>query len=63
LSAELFRQVGGTNKWDKYRLGTGLTYRIKKLGRFGLSYFLEKEIDQYAPATAHIMKTSYSYSF
>lgn len=63
LSAELFRRVGDTAKWDNYRLGTGATYRIKKLGKFGLSYFLEKEINQGTQAITHILKTSYSYSF
>lgn len=65
LSAEIFRhyEKGEINGFDKFRFSLGTSYKIKKIGKIGVSYLIEKELNTTYPFTTHIINLNYLYTF
>jgi hypothetical protein len=65
LSAEIFSRVeknGDNNGFDKFRIGLGTSYNLKKIGKFSLFYFYENEFNVTNPELLNIIRFKYSYS-
>ncbi|MDE3742020.1 DUF2490 domain-containing protein [Maribacter polysaccharolyticus] len=64
FSAEIFNhfEEGEDNGFSKYRLTLGTDYKIKKYGKIGLFYRMEKELNVDLPETAHIIGLKYAYT-
>ena len=66
FSAEIFNRMGADNAskngLNKYRLTLGTSYNTKNIGRFGLFYRIEKEINKTFPETERILGLRYSYT-
>ncbi|MCF6279927.1 MAG: DUF2490 domain-containing protein [Flavobacteriaceae bacterium] len=66
VSAEIFNRMGATNTskngFSKYRLTIGTSYNTKKIGKFGLFYRFEKEMNTTNPAANNILGLKYSYT-
>ena len=65
IYAEIFHsyQAGEENKFDRYRLGVGTDFKIWNLGELGVYYILEKQLNEFNPLKANILKIKYTYSF
>lgn len=64
FSAELFHRFeeGEDNGFNKYRLTLGTDYEFKKLGKIGLYYRIEKELNETIPETTNIIGLKYTYT-
>lgn len=64
FSAEIFNrfQEGQDNGFNKYRLTLGTDYDIKNIGKVGVYYRFEKELNLDVPDTANILGLSFIYS-
>ena len=64
ISAEIFNhfEKGDENGYDKYRLSIGTDYKFKKLGKIGIFYMFEKELNESIPETTNIIGLNYSYT-
>jgi len=63
FSAEIFngfKKNGTDNGFDKYRLSLGTAYKVKRVGKFGLFYRYEREINTASPENLHILYFKYS---
>ncbi len=65
VSAEIFNQIDNNeeNGFDKFRLSIGTEYNIKKFGKIGLLYRMEKELNVDNPKSTDILKLNYTYTF
>ncbi len=65
FAAEIFNhfQEGEENGFNKYRLTFGTFYKIKRIGKIGLFYRMEKELNVNNPKTTDIIKLDYTCSF
>jgi len=65
FAAEIFNRFenGEDNKFSKYRLTLGTDYKIKKFGKIGVYYRIEKDINVDIPETTNIIGLKYSYTF
>ncbi|MCF6350999.1 MAG: DUF2490 domain-containing protein [Flavobacteriaceae bacterium] len=66
ISAEIFNRSGSAvnskNDFSKYRLTFGTSYNTKKMGRFGLFYRFEKQLNRTIAQTTNIVGLKYSYT-
>lgn len=64
FAAEIFNhfEKEDDNGFSKYRLTLGTDYKIKKLGKIGLFYRVEKELNVDLPETTRIIGFKYSYT-
>ncbi len=66
ISAEIFNRMGAKNSskngFKKYRLTFGTSYTTKDIGKFGVFYRIEKEINTINPAINNILGFKYSYT-
>ena len=65
ISGEIFNRLdqNSNNKgFDKFRLGIGTSYKLKKSGQISLFYFYESEFNVGDPFSEHIVRLKYSYS-
>ncbi|SDR80994.1 Protein of unknown function [Polaribacter sp. KT25b] len=64
FSAEIFNrfQEGEENGFNKYRLTLGTDYKIKNIGKVGLFYRFEKELNVDFPDTKNILGLSFIYN-
>lgn len=64
FSAEIFNrfQEGEDNGFNKYRLTLGTDYKIKNVGKVGLFYRFEKELNVDYPDTKNILGLSFIYN-
>lgn len=64
LSAEIFHhfQAGEENKFNRYRIAAGTTFKIWNMGELGIYYLLEKEINTFNPHTVNILRLKYIHS-
>lgn len=64
FSAEIFNrfQEGQDNGFNKYRLTLDTDYEIKNIGKVGVYYRFEKELNVDVPDTANILGLSFIYS-
>jgi hypothetical protein len=64
FSAEIFNrfQEGKDNGFNKYRLTLGTDYKIKNVGKVGLYYRFEKELNVDFPDTKNILGLSFIYN-
>ena len=64
FSAEIYNhfEEGKENGFDKYRLTLGTEYKIKKTGKLGLYYRMEKELNVTHPETINIIELKYKYT-
>lgn len=65
FSAEIFNkfQEGKENGFNKYRLTLGTDYKIKNVGKLGVFYRFQKELNKEYPETTNIVGLKYIYSF
>lgn len=65
FSAEIYNHIeeGEDNGFSKYRLTLGTDYKIKKFGKIGLFYRIQKELNVDIPKTTKIIGLKYSYTF
>jgi hypothetical protein len=64
VSLEVFNQLSGSQTgFDAFRITAGTDYKIKKFGKIGLYYRLERELNVDYPKTTHIIGFQYKYSF
>lgn len=65
FSTEIFHlfEKNNTNGFNKYRINLGTSYKVKKIGKFGLYYQLEKEIMGNSPMSTDIIRFKYVYTF
>lgn len=65
FAAEIFHrfQEGRDNGFNKYRLTFGTDYDFKKIGKLGLYYRVEKQLNVDFPDTTNILGLRYTYSF
>ncbi len=66
LSAEIFNRFGDDditrNGFNKYRLTLGTSYSTKKIGKFGVFYRFEKDLNTTVIQTVNIAGFKYSYT-
>lgn len=64
VAAELFHRFvkDEENRFNKYRFTFGTEYKFKKIGKFGLFYRYEKEINSVFNFAFHIFELTYTYS-
>ena len=66
LSSEIFYRLGSEvssdNGFNGYRVTFGTSYTTKKIGKIGVYYRLEKEINTENPRTNNILRIKYSYT-
>lgn len=64
FSAEIFHhfEEGEKNGFDKYRLTIGTAYKIKKLGKIGLFFRMERTLNTVLPKTTNIIMVKYTYT-
>ncbi|MEO9510952.1 MAG: DUF2490 domain-containing protein [Flavobacteriaceae bacterium] len=65
FSAELFNRFqkdDDDNGFSKYRLTLGTDYKFKKLGKLGLFYRIEKDLNETIPETTNIIGLKYVYT-
>ncbi|MEP2024557.1 MAG: DUF2490 domain-containing protein [Reichenbachiella sp.] len=64
ISGEIFNPLDGEtyDGLSGYRLTVGTNYKIKKLGKIGVSYRLEKELNTTHPKTTNILRLKYTYT-
>jgi len=66
FSAEIFnrfQEKEDDNGYSKYRLTLGTDYKLKKMGKIGLFYRFEKELNVDLPDIKNIIGLKYIYSF
>ncbi|MDO5970692.1 DUF2490 domain-containing protein [Flavivirga aquimarina] len=65
FSAELFHhfEKGEASEFNKYRLTLGTEYKFKTLGKIGVFYGFEKELNETIPETTNIIGLKYTYKF
>jgi hypothetical protein len=65
FAAEIFHRTeeGEDSQFSKYRLTLGTDYSLKKYGKIGLYYRIEKELNESLPKTTSIIGLKYSYTF
>lgn len=64
LSAEIFNQLSGSQSgFDAFRITAGTDYKIKKFGKIGAFYRLERELNVSYPKSTHIIGLEYKVSF
>ncbi|WP_405607496.1 DUF2490 domain-containing protein [Polaribacter sp. Asnod1-A03] len=65
VSAEIFNRYeedGDVNTYNKYRFTIGTDYKVKKIGKFGLFYRYEKEMNVDLPEVTNIIGLKYIYT-
>ena len=65
ISAELFQlhQLYETPKFDFIRYQAGLSYDVGPIGKFKVSYGIERELEDALPFTNFILSINYNYNF
>lgn len=65
FSGELFSKYikyGQSNGLDRFRLTIGTSYKLKAIGKIGLYYRMEREINALYPKTTNILQFKYAYT-
>jgi len=65
VSAEIFNNMENEllKSFDTYRLTIGTSYKIKKIGKIGIFYRLERELNETYPKTTNILGLKLKYTF
>jgi len=65
FSSEIFThfQKKEINGFDKFRITIGTKYKTKSIGKFGIFYRMERELNTPYPQTTNIIGFKYTYTF